>query len=146
MADNREVLVQHQIKNAEQAREMGKKGGSVSSDKKKYAAQLRCLKQRVKKGQITTKDEEWLLARVTDPNASAINIVGLLDDVEKVGLDKETKIKLANAYSNAHKLIHGQKIILIDDIFTTGSTLNECAKVLKQAGAREVWGLVIARD
>jgi ComF family protein len=39
----------------------------------------------------------------------------------------------------------GQNIILIDDIATTGSTLNECAKILKSNGAKEVWGLVAAK-
>lgn len=42
--------------------------------------------------------------------------------------------------------IKDKKIILIDDVVTTASTLNECAKQLKLAGAREVWGLVLARD
>lgn len=41
--------------------------------------------------------------------------------------------------------IKKKKIIIVDDITTTGSTLNECARVLKKSGAREVWGLVIAR-
>lgn len=41
--------------------------------------------------------------------------------------------------------IKGKKIVIIDDISTTGTTLNECARVLKKAGAREVWGLVVAR-
>lgn len=36
-------------------------------------------------------------------------------------------------------------IILIDDVVTTGSTLNECAKTLRKAGAGEIWGLVIAK-
>ncbi len=36
-------------------------------------------------------------------------------------------------------------ILLIDDIFTTGSTANECAKVLSRAGAREVNVLTVAR-
>ncbi|SRR5258706_1142544 len=36
-------------------------------------------------------------------------------------------------------------IILLDDVFTTGSTLHEAAKVLKKAGVEKVWGLTIAR-
>lgn len=44
-----------------------------------------------------------------------------------------------NVYSVANELfIRGKKILLIDDIFTTGSTVNECARVLKIAGAEEV--------
>lgn len=41
--------------------------------------------------------------------------------------------------------INSKNIIIIDDITTTGTTLNECARSLKEAGAREVWGLVVAR-
>ncbi len=36
-------------------------------------------------------------------------------------------------------------VILVDDVSSTGSTLIECAKVLKKAGVGEVWGLVLAR-
>jgi len=38
-----------------------------------------------------------------------------------------------------------KKILLVDDIYTTGSTLEECAKVLKKAGAKEIIGIVVAR-
>jgi len=38
-----------------------------------------------------------------------------------------------------------RNIILIDDVCTTSSTLNECAKVLKDARAGKVWGVVVAR-
>ena len=39
----------------------------------------------------------------------------------------------------------GRTVLLVDDIVTTGATLNECAKILKQNGAKEVWGLVLAK-
>ena len=41
--------------------------------------------------------------------------------------------------------IKGQKVILFDDVWTTGATLEEAARELKQNGALEVWGLSIAR-
>jgi len=43
-------------------------------------------------------------------------------------------------------LIKNKKVLLIDDITTTGSTLFECAKVLKQNGAKKVYGIVLARE
>jgi len=39
----------------------------------------------------------------------------------------------------------GRHILLIDDVASTGSTLNECYRVLKNNGAGEIWGLVVAR-
>lgn len=42
------------------------------------------------------------------------------------------------------KEYQGKSILIIDDVFTTGSTVNECARVLSRAGAREVRVLTIA--
>ena len=41
--------------------------------------------------------------------------------------------------------IKGKKIILIDDVLTTGATMREAQKVLKSAGAKKVVGVVVAR-
>ncbi|MBN2401082.1 MAG: ComF family protein [Spirochaetes bacterium] len=43
------------------------------------------------------------------------------------------------------KYIKGKKIIIIDDVFTTGATINECARILKSFGADRVYSLTIAR-
>jgi ComF family protein len=53
-------------------------------------------------------------------------------------------IKGAFSVSNLEK-IKNKKILLIDDIYTTGATMEECARILKHAGAREVWGVAVAR-
>jgi ComF family protein len=43
------------------------------------------------------------------------------------------------------RLIEGESILLIDDVFTTGATVSSCARVLKEAGARDVFVLTVAR-
>ena len=39
----------------------------------------------------------------------------------------------------------GRTIIVVDDVFTTGTTVEECARVLKRAGAAAVWVATVAR-
>ena len=43
------------------------------------------------------------------------------------------------------KEYRGKVVLIIDDVFTTGSTVNECARVLSEAGTREVNVLTVAR-
>lgn len=43
------------------------------------------------------------------------------------------------------KLIEGERVLLIDDVFTTGATASACAKALRAAGAQEVFVLTVAR-
>lgn len=51
---------------------------------------------------------------------------------------------LKGAFKAETKNLSGKKIILVDDVCTSGATLEACAKELRRAGAREVWGLVLA--
>lgn len=44
-----------------------------------------------------------------------------------------------------HSMLKDKVVILVDDVMTSGATLDECALVLKQAGCREVRALTIAR-
>lgn len=56
-----------------------------------------------------------------------------------------TNLKGAFIVLNSKK-IKDKSILLIDDIITTGSTIDECAKILKDAGAKKVSAIVLARE
>lgn len=65
----------------------------------------------------------------------------------QVELKKEERLKniKGSFFCQKPEVAKGRKILLVDDIFTTGSTLEEGSLTLKSAGAKEVWGIVIAR-
>jgi ComF family protein len=44
-----------------------------------------------------------------------------------------------------HSPLKGKNVILVDDVTTTGNTLNECARALKRSGAKHVYGIALAR-
>jgi ComF family protein len=58
---------------------------------------------------------------------------------------RKRKDNLRGAFEVKKRVAVPGRIILIDDVATTCSTLNECARVLKKAGAKEVWGLTLAQ-
>ena len=60
------------------------------------------------------------------------------------GIQRVKNVKNAFSVKNPEKLA-GKRVILIDDVFTTGSTLKECALTLKKAGVRSVDTLTVAR-
>ncbi|MCW7076477.1 MAG: hypothetical protein OCU18_04190, partial [Candidatus Syntrophoarchaeum sp.] len=54
--------------------------------------------------------------------------------------------ELAKGLYEVRTDLDGESILLIDDTFTSGSTLDECARVLIDRGARDVYAFVAGRD
>jgi len=52
-------------------------------------------------------------------------------------------INMQNCFGVIGKV--SERIILVDDVITTGATVNECAKILRTAGAKEIWVVVCAK-
>lgn len=64
----------------------------------------------------------------------------------QVGLTKvERHLNVRGAFKAEEKCVKSRVILLIDDVATTGSTLSSCAEALYAAGARDVFGLTVAR-
>jgi ComF family protein len=58
----------------------------------------------------------------------------------------ERQRNVAAAFACSKGRLRDKQVLLIDDVSTSGATLNACAGVLKDAGAATVWGLVIALE
>jgi ComF family protein len=59
---------------------------------------------------------------------------------------QERRSNVRQAFECKDQRLRGKQIILIDDICTTGSTLNACAVTLREIGAVSIWGLTLARE
>jgi len=59
---------------------------------------------------------------------------------------EERRNNVVAAFASGSRDVRGKQVLLIDDVATSGATLNACAVVLKAAGASSVWGLTLARE
>jgi ComF family protein len=96
-------------------------------------------------------NQSTILAR---PISLAINTPLVLNSITRtketqtqVELSREERFKnLESAFSiNSAKLIGKKKVLLVDDITTTGATLISCSRALKEAGCSEIYCLTVAR-
>lgn len=74
------------------------------------------------------------------------NFVRIINTKQQAKMNKmQREENIANAFRvGNNQVVRGKNILLIDDIFTTGTTLDECAKTLKNAGANKVFALCLA--
>lgn len=71
-------------------------------------------------------------------------LIRVKDTGHQVGRTRsERLLALENAFTAPSNPLRG--VVLVDDVWTTGATMNECCKTLKKAGVKKIWGLVLAR-
>jgi ComF family protein len=64
----------------------------------------------------------------------------------QVGLTRaERHDNVHGAFQAAQRLVNGRKVLLMDDVATTGATLASCAEALCASGAQDVFALTVAR-
>lgn len=92
-----------------------------------------------------------LLTKMLSQNLSLPLETGLLQKIRhtpsQTGLSQRERIQnVRNSFAlSTPEKIRGKTILLVDDISTTGATLSEAARILKEAGAKRVIGLVVAK-
>ena len=88
------------------------------------------------------------MAKIYDLKLKKNIIIKTKNNMAQSNLNKKDReANVVNAYKIIEtKEITNKKILLIDDIFTTGATVNECSKTLKNAGAKKIDILTIAKD
>jgi len=84
--------------------------------------------------------------RLSSPVSFSI-LVKTKNTAPQIGLSGKSRINnLKNSFTVTERLrLTGRSVMLVDDIVTTGATLNACAAELLRAGAREVSGFTLAR-
>ena len=64
----------------------------------------------------------------------------------KTSTVNERRSNVAHAFTCRDHRLQGKQVLLIDDVSTSGVTLDACAAALKAAGVTSVWGLTLARE
>lgn len=87
----------------------------------------------------------FIARELNSVNASSV-IIRTKNTKKQASLNKEErKLNVCNAFTVIDSsYVVNKKVLIVDDIFTTGSTISECAMAFKDAGAAEVYAAVVA--
>lgn len=68
------------------------------------------------------------------------------DTPSQVGLSGEARRRnVAGSFKAVSEVVAGQQVLIVDDVMTTGSTIEACAQALRDAGSQAVYGLTLGR-
>jgi competence protein ComFC len=88
---------------------------------------------------------KWLSVRLNKPYISLLEEKSRYKTQRMLGY-RERFLNILDRYKILNiKKISGKNILIIDDVFTTGATINECARIIKSFGAEKVYSLTMAR-
>lgn len=76
---------------------------------------------------------------------SLVRVKFILPQAQTKSVDERHR-NVREAFKCSDSKIKNRQVLLIDDVSTSGATLDACARALKSAGAVSVWGLVLARE
>ena len=104
-----------------------------------------------KRRNVRGYNQSELIAKEIAKNVPGLEYRNILrktkNNAEQSSLSKEKRIEnVKNVYEIQNKeIIFNKKVVLFDDIYTTGNTTNECSRVLKENGTREILVFSLAR-
>ena len=104
---SKEDLIPANKRSPEYAFEIRSRGGKSKSPLKSFKAKLRQIRVRVKKGQLKTEDEAWLLERATNSETMALDMLSFFDEIRK-DVHPAQRVALLNTYAQIKKTIHGE--------------------------------------
>ncbi len=90
----------------------------------------------------------WELGKLTNLTVVEDTLLRLRDTPAQVKAPSAEirRNNVAGVFACRDRKLEGKQILLIDDVCTTGATLDSCAIALNRAGASSVWGLTLARE
>ncbi len=94
-------------------------------------------------------NQSMLIAKVVSDNTGfPLVLSGLIkktDTPPQIGLTAKERVSNLKGAFSASENISGKRLLVVDDVMTTGATVNECSKTLLRAGAKDVTVLALAR-
>ncbi len=108
---------------------------------------------------ISSRRKRWRGYNQSEEIAKILSIfyqipLSLKNFIKTHGTEPQVELSLEERQTNLKDVFkiknpgefQGKTIFLVDDVFTSGATMEECARTLKEIGAKQVWGIAVARE